>query len=405
MTSLTESRHAFEARAREVGLADEDIASLTGSGITSLARLAFAAVQPGAQPTNDQVRELFGTRAVNAGVVAATKRLIFESHTLVVADLKQKVEKGDDPTSQKLNPAEREARITRQKARLTGLTHHGVEEVAFEAYNIVYGMLQQDTLIYQHPNKFTTRQHELQVKKAVKEVALDGSGSLTVRDKPQQMTCDTQSELELVQALRRRALAFDLVGACSYEVMNMYHSMLVQRIQDAPPPNYARVSIVQALRADRAAFVRIAEKVRSLKVAADGSRPLDRAFENILEDTHVSFHLLPLAIPEKPKFVPQPPLKRKTEETGGLDDKADKPTKKGKGNGKGKKGGTRLRVPKELIGKWSQNKDGERLCWAFNMQCGCTDAAPGGKCSRGLHLCAEPGCLQPHSLQDHHKKG
>ena len=84
------------------------------------------------------------------------------------------------------------------------------------------------------------------------------------------------------------------------------------------------------------------EKVRSLKVAADGSRPLDRAFENILEDTHVSFHLLPLAIPEKPKFVPQPPLKRKTEETGGLDDKADKPTKKGKGNGKGKKGGTRV---------------------------------------------------------------
>ena len=41
MTSLTESRHAFEARAREVGLADEDIASLTGSGITSLVRLAF----------------------------------------------------------------------------------------------------------------------------------------------------------------------------------------------------------------------------------------------------------------------------------------------------------------------------------------------------------------------------
>ena len=120
-------------------------------------------MQPGAQPTNDQVRELFGTRVANAGVVAATKRLILESHTLVVADLKQKVEKSDDPTSQKLNPAEREARITRQKARLTG---HGVEEVAFEAYNIVYGMLQQDTLIYQHPNKFTTRQHELQVKKA-----------------------------------------------------------------------------------------------------------------------------------------------------------------------------------------------------------------------------------------------
>ena len=127
------------------------------------------------------------------------------------------------------------------------MTHRGVEEVAFEAYNIVYGMLQQDTLVYQHPNKFTTRQHELQLKKAVKEVALDGSGSLTVRDKPQQATCDTNGELELVQALRRRALAFDLVGACSYETMNMYHSLLVQRIQDAPPPNYARVIVWRKL--------------------------------------------------------------------------------------------------------------------------------------------------------------
>ena len=105
MTSLTESRAAFEARATDVGLSADDIAALTGSGITSLARLAFAAVQPGAQPTNDQVRELFGTRPVNAGVVAATKRLIFESPTLVVADLKQKVEKGHDPTAQRILPS------------------------------------------------------------------------------------------------------------------------------------------------------------------------------------------------------------------------------------------------------------------------------------------------------------
>ena len=402
MTSLTESRAAFESRATEVGLAADDIAALTGSGITSLARLAFAAVQPGAQPSNDQVRELYGARSVNAGVVAATKRLIFESHTLVVADLKQKVEKGDDPTSQRLNPAERESRISRQRSRLTGLTHRGVEEVALEAYNIVYGMLQQDTLVYQHPNKFTTRQHELQLKKAGKEVSLDGSGSLTVRDKPQHSTCDTNGELELVQALRRRALAFDLVGVCSYETMNLYHSLLIQRIQDAPPPSYAKVSVVQALRADRAAFTRIAEKVRSIRVGADGSKPLDDAFASILDDTTVSFHLLPLALPEKPKH-PQPPLKRTLETH--QDEKGGRAPKKGKGAGKGKKGGARLRVPKELIGKWSQNKDGERLCWAYNMQCGCTDAAPGGSCPRGLHLCAEPGCLQPHSLQEHSKKG
>lgn len=406
MTSLTESRPAFEARAREVGLANEEIAALTNSGITSLARLAFAAVQPGAQPTTEQVRELYGTREVNAGVIAATKRLIFESHTMVVADLKQKVERGDDPTVQRLNPAERETRIERQRARLTGLTHRGVEEVAFEAYNLVYSMMQQDVLVYQHPNRFTTRQHELQLKKAAKEVSLDASGSLTVRDKQQMITCDTQTELELVQALRRRALAYDLVGACSYDTMNHYNSLLVQRIQDAPPPGYSKVTIVQALRADRAAFTRLAEKVRSLRTGADGSRPLDKAFEHVLDDTQVSFHLLPLPLPERPPKPHHPPPPKRTFDTAtGQDEKGGQGGKKLKGNGKGKKGGARLRVPKELIGKWSQNKNGERLCWAYNMECGCTEAAPGAACSRGLHLCAEPGCLKPHSLQEHQKKG
>ena len=47
----------------------------------------------------------------------------------------------------------------------------------------------------------------------------------------------------------------DLVGACTYD------------------PGSSRANIVQVLRADRAAFVKIAETVRGLKPAADGTRP------------------------------------------------------------------------------------------------------------------------------------
>ena len=32
---------------------------------------------------------------------------------------------------------------------------------------------------------------------------------------------------------------------------------------------------------------------------------------------------------------------------------------------------------------------------------GCSKAKAGESCSKGIHLCAEPGCFKPHSLQDH----
>ena len=39
------------------------------------------------------------------------------------------------------------------------------------------------------------------------------------------------------------------------------------------------------------------------------------------------------------------------------------------------------------------------------MQCGCTDATSEANALADFHLCAERGCLQPHSLENHHKKG
>ena len=55
MATLTESRAAFTARAAEVGLTQAEITTLTGRGIDTLARIAFAAVGPGQNPSDDQV--------------------------------------------------------------------------------------------------------------------------------------------------------------------------------------------------------------------------------------------------------------------------------------------------------------------------------------------------------------
>ena len=114
-------------------------------------------------------------------------------------------------------------------------------------------MLEKDTITYLHPEKFVTRRAELLQKRPLKQLALD-QDSLTVKEKPLDMTCSTRTELELVQAFRRRALAFDLVGLATYELMNSYHAELLSHMQEDPPPGYTQVSVTQVLRADRAVF-------------------------------------------------------------------------------------------------------------------------------------------------------
>ena len=135
----------------------------------------------------------------------------------------------------------------------TGLRFKGDEEVAFSAYDLVLTLLEKDALTYLHPRRFVTRRFELSQKKPLKQLALDNE-SLTIKERPADHTCATRTELELVQALRRRALAFDFVGIASYEIMNSYHAEHLSHLQEDSPPGYSNTTVVQVLRADRAAF-------------------------------------------------------------------------------------------------------------------------------------------------------
>ena len=175
----------------------------------------------------------FVKRAQEVGLAPA------EVDHLVVSPLKQKVERTDDSAPTTLDVAEREDRLAAQKARLGGLTFQGEEEVAHGAYDIVFAMAQKNELTWLAPEKFGTRRAEISAKKAGKELVIDGTG-VAVKDKPSVHNCIISSELDLVSALRRRALAFDLVGILSCDIANKYHQALIQRLQEAPPPGMQR---------------------------------------------------------------------------------------------------------------------------------------------------------------------
>ena len=265
MGTFLESEEALKARALEVDLSTAEIQAITAGNVTSLVRLAFAVCPPGQTPTDDQVKSLLGaTASPPQGTLAAVKRLIFEAHTLVVADIKNKATKSElDKPVTTLAPAERETRIKEQRARLSGLRLRGEEECAYSSYDLIMSMLEKDALVHMHPEKFATRRQELQKSKPNKKLIIDQS-MLAVREKTADLSCPASTELEISNALRRRALAFDLTKACQYSIMNNDRSELLDHLHQPPPPGYAPISIQQVLRADRAAFLLMSEKITSL---------------------------------------------------------------------------------------------------------------------------------------------
>ena len=390
MVSLLKSPGAFLERAKENGLSEEAVRSLANQQITTLQGLAYCLTLPGTSPTEEQLRNLLNPSeptAVSRGALSAARMLMFEAQTMSLASLKQTIEHNEDRKVE-LAPAEREDRIARQKRKLQGLELTGPYENAHSNYNVVAAMLESDVPIYLEPHKFLTRNAEVARERPGKEVILDEHARLTIRDKAYKDKVAIQTELQLQEALTRRALACDLMGACTYSVMEAWHRFLLSRLSLPPPPNFRRIGMDQLLRCDRAAWVRLAEVVHSLKRDAAGDLPLDKAFPALQMDPQIIYHLAPL-----PGAAFNPASRGKG---GGKDKKRlaqDSDThdrKKGKGKG--------IPAPLQEAGlKHECSKTGLRICWNYNLKDrGCKFAKAGDQCKRGLHLCMR--CEQTHPL-------
>ena len=107
----------------------------------------------------------------------------------------------------------RDNRLKDQRTRLEGLRFKGEEECSHQSYDLVLNMLERDSLVYLSQDNFATRRSELTLKKASKEISIDQT-ALVVRDRANDLTFSTATELDTTNTMRRRALAFDLVKAC-----------------------------------------------------------------------------------------------------------------------------------------------------------------------------------------------
>eukprot|EP00435_Cladocopium_sp_Y103_P075107 s178_g54.t1 len=264
--NLTDSAAAFERHAKQLGLHDEYLDGLKTAGVTTLPRLAVSCGQQGAPATEANIRQMLPdsapSRAITVGDVAVMRRLVFEAQTSVVAQPSALADPAADPTQNKLPQAERMARIAEQKKRMSGLRLEGPMEVTV-CTTPTSGMMQADALKYLNPAKCIPRMQEITMTKPPKELRLDASGQgIMVKDVQNEQHCSVSTELDVMEAMTRRSLAFDLVGLIDFETFQKWIQHLFQIMRKPAPPGFRQPHITQLLRANRQAFVRMQEMTR-----------------------------------------------------------------------------------------------------------------------------------------------
>jgi hypothetical protein len=237
---------------------------------------------------------------------------------------------------------------------------------------------------------------------------------------------DISSDLLIDLALRRRALAADIAGLSTYETFHLWSEVMKAAFLSDPPPGYARVSIAQLRSADEEVFRIVAEKCRegTNKAPGEAKTRFEKAFKEAIFDFNVRLRLAPLprgsgASSSAAATSSRPPkdhsreladLRAQVQNLKRKNQQPDTAKRSGGGSGSKRSGGggggdnrnqQKQSMPKALKGKNARTATGDPICFNYNIK-GCPDAPPGGRCSRGVHVCAQPGCTAAHGLQGNH---
>ena len=376
MGSELDSSVEFERRAKVLGVDDIVIQALKADNIDTYGKFAFSvAYAPGAtdeRPLLEMIARVAGDPPPPAQT-AAMRRLFWESHTLALADLKQRSEHGSDTVSKKLPASERKARSDAQRGRLTGLTWGPDAEPSHQLVDRFVAMYEENIIAYVKPEHCTSRSYEVLNAKQMPSFSLGGDGNLKLKDASQDQECAVNGEMRLREAFRRKALAMDLALLVSYNVAEEWHAYLFMSLQREAPKGFKGITVSQLIAADKRLWVLVSEATRGNVAAPPGQpKPCDRALRDASSSQDVMSFLLP--VPEvhhaAPTHRPEP-----------------YPTLKGAG--KGAKGGQKGKAPPESLPEGCSLKkpDGKPVCGLFNRGRCWTKIKHGKRRSRGFHAC------------------
>ncbi|CAE7775406.1 unnamed protein product [Symbiodinium sp. CCMP2592] len=357
--SAIDSEAVFLSKCTQLGLPEDARGKLKRKGWATFGTFAFCVPgEPGRIPD-----DVFKTSVVQPILgdggeehQAKLRRLHFEAYALTAAELKRTAESN---------------RVRRVKPlRLVDRL-----EPSHALVNLSAQMLEDQRVRYIEWSKCTSRAQEINlVKEDASLKLLQGgrSGSVKLVDPGAKITADTKSDLEVMQALRRRGVAYELAAIMSFERHEELIDRLFMEYQREPMAGFHPVSFSQLQAADREVHVRMGELTRAgLVPGADGSLPLDIPVSRVLAGSHIQWMLMPRQkgsgplgssgageANEKPDKPPRkPPTKtdpsKATDKGQGADknQKADSGASPNAAERPGKPRKTRFVMPKALIGQ------------------------------------------------------
>jgi hypothetical protein len=342
--------------------------------------------------------------------VTAVRRLFYESYTIMVSDLKHRVERTDDEPIRKLPIAERAFRLIALQARLgPGVPVADESECSHALVDRMVQMYDENVLAYIDWSACTSRLEELAGVKHVKELKADSSGFVKEKSTEVRGVTDTSSELLIRYALTRRGLAMEMGQLLSYVEHEKMVAFLFREYMRLPPPGYGKVSIEQLRRADLEIFRQLQEQTRGgVKLMPDGRMPLDLVLPGILVSPRVAMLLMPLPASSGSKRqasgdADANPRQAKRHKAAKAKAAASAVSAGAGGKAGGKRATKSAALPAELVGMVATVGD-KRVCFGFNMTAGCPESPTvevGCKCSRGFHICCVPGCGGAHCKAKH----
>lgn len=403
--SAIESAAYFAGRARQIGITEPTVQELINRGWDSSAAFAYAtSYQPGQVDDQAFVQgvlvAILGANWAASGDAPRLRRLYFESHTMAIADLRRKVEATDEDRPIQLPIEERSARLTALKTRLVGLEMTSALQPSHKLTDIFVMIQEKGQLRYVSWSECTSREQEVL---GEKKSHLHGNleikmvdGYLKQCESASKLKASTTNELLIMQALTRRDLAMDLAGLISFQTIHKLTLKLVNEMQRTPIEGYNKVTVDQIERADRRAFLHLAELTSNgLARNARGDLPLEISLPAVMVD--VEFNYLLMQLPIRGGKGSGKGNKRKNDGVDAEDSDshaAKRRNKGGKGKGKKKKDSP-VKAGKETV----FNIEGKQLC--FGYQRGKCPKQNEKECDRGLHLCWFKGCGQEHAGKDH----
>ena len=223
------------------------------------------------------------------------RQLSYESITIAVAEIKQRVEPHSEGQVKRLPPQERDERMKQLSKRITGFAVQGDYEPGHCVVDFFTTMLEEAAPKYLPLSKCISREQELQSLKADKRIVVLEDQQLQVKSRAPEASADLSTDLKVQNAFVRRGLAADQACIMSYETHEKIRHFFMQHLSRPAPPGFKSPDIGAVLRADKELWMKAFEQCKSdIKVGPDGKYPWGEALLSLHTSPSVVFHLLPM---------------------------------------------------------------------------------------------------------------